>query len=133
MKNYSFFSESVLLIENGIRIPDSKGNQIGIIEIRFREGIGKKHYHITSPKLGGKICVLMDKCEYYIHDEWINKFRNKKAKQFLNTFLDSQFFPGKTYWQYFKELWNSAHRYDRIKRAIIPMDLQHPDYTKLPC
>lgn len=137
MKQYTFIQEQVLLNENNFLISDDRGNSIGTIEVRFREGCGKKHYHINSDKLGGKICLLMDKPLYYFHDNWKDKFVNKKAKQFFNKFLDSTScntkFKNKkeTNWEFFKRVWNIAHQNDPIY-ARIPENLKHPDYTKLP-
>ena len=77
----------------------------------------------------------MDKCEYYIHQDWKNKFRNKKAKELFNKFLDtiknSSSKKKETNWEFFRRIWNESHKFSP-SYARIPEDKPHPDYTKLP-
>lgn len=130
MKQYSFINEAFTPLS--IKMQDSKNNKFCDIHIFTRDGDNEPHMHIKSIKLGGKIGLyLRTSSKYYMHDVWINKFKNSKLKKRFNELLDLKDKDGISQWQKIVFLWNKNHEYGP-KHCQININKPHPDYTKLP-
>ena len=130
MKQYSFITS----IDSKINYEPRKGNRLGSVEIRSEEGDGIPHLHITSNKLGGKICLRLDKAMYFTHNkEFPDKFNSTKSKKSFNTWLDSKYLKNTevTNWEFLRDRWNVIHKYSTLKKLVLVPN-KHPDYTKLP-
>ena len=129
MKQYSFSDNHFQYIYYG----KHKGDRRGKVEIRTKEGDYIPHLHITCKELGGKICLCMDKAEYFTHNnEFPDKFNSNKSKKLFNSWLDKPYEKSTniTNWQFLRNRWNLSHKYSHNKKSLIS-NINHPDYSNL--
>ena len=110
-----------------------KGGDVNII-VYGDEGNGKPHFHIKknngesfskNPNEAGDCCVLLNKAEFWPHDNHKTVLKKSQMKQ-IDAWLrlPNENEPNKTNWEVACELWETQND------SSVGVDKQ-PDYTKM--